>query len=128
MMNNQSSGQVSLQSSDPADPPKIDLNFLDHPYDVRTTIEALRKCAELLLESRVIPTDPRLALGPQSLSDEAILVRCLFQIRAFPGLNVVGTDKILGLHSRQSHPSLARGWNCEDGQRSDRRDMCDARL
>ncbi|KAM3065131.1 hypothetical protein ACMFMG_006108 [Clarireedia jacksonii] len=47
VMNPQSSGRVTLRSSNPSDPPVIDPNFLSHPYDRRVMIEAMRTTLRL---------------------------------------------------------------------------------
>lgn len=42
LLNEQSRGEVTLQSADPNVPLKFDPNFLSHPFDQRVCIEALR--------------------------------------------------------------------------------------
>lgn len=42
LLNEQSRGEVTLQSADPNVPLKFDPNFLSHPFDERVCIEALR--------------------------------------------------------------------------------------
>ncbi|KFA50989.1 hypothetical protein S40293_07259 [Stachybotrys chartarum IBT 40293] len=71
MMNNQSTGRVSLNSADPEDPANIDLNFLSEQIDIETTTEAIRRTVEFLKGSN-IPIG-ELAPGPVSLSDSDIL-------------------------------------------------------
>lgn len=72
MMNSVSNGRVSLTGNDPEDPPAIDLNFLSHEYDVRSTIEAVRETVKLLQGTKI--SAQGLAVGPQKMSDESILV------------------------------------------------------
>lgn len=43
LMNPQSRGSVTLQSKDPAAMPQIDVNFLSHPYDRKTFVDATRE-------------------------------------------------------------------------------------
>lgn len=47
-MNPQATGSVTLSSADPSVPPKIDANLINHPYDRRVLIEAVRKSMEFL--------------------------------------------------------------------------------
>lgn len=42
VMNPQSTGSVTLASTNPSEPPNIDVGYLSHPYDRRVAIEALR--------------------------------------------------------------------------------------
>ena len=42
-----SRGAVRLRSADPADPPAIDPNFLDDPYDIKTSVEGVRISREI---------------------------------------------------------------------------------
>jgi hypothetical protein len=71
-MHVQSLGSVTLKSADPNDPPIIDLNVLDHPYDRRVLIEALRESYRFL-QSGIFPVD-KILDGPKSDSDEDLLV------------------------------------------------------
>ncbi|TEY56256.1 hypothetical protein BOTCAL_0227g00010 [Botryotinia calthae] len=48
VMNPQATGSVTLSSADPSIPPKIDANLINHPYDRRVLIEAVRKTMEFL--------------------------------------------------------------------------------
>jgi choline dehydrogenase len=61
-----SEGSVTLASADPADPPRIDLNYLDDPHDVQVMVAVMRKALQLAtawpggpLDGPVIP--PHLA-------------------------------------------------------------------
>lgn len=47
-MNPQAIGSVTLRSSNPSDHPKIDSNLINHPFDRRVLIEAVRKAMEFL--------------------------------------------------------------------------------
>lgn len=73
MMNNQSSGKVSISDNSPTAPPAIDLNFLSAQWDVEATIEAVRKTVQFM-KNATIPIG-ELAVGPSSLDDADILVR-----------------------------------------------------
>lgn len=42
-MNAQSRGKVHLKSSDQAAPPRILLNYLQHPFDLQVMIQGVRK-------------------------------------------------------------------------------------
>jgi len=42
-----SQGELTIQSSDPRQPPRIDLNLLDHPFDLERLRASVRMCAEL---------------------------------------------------------------------------------
>ncbi|KAA8566758.1 hypothetical protein EYC84_009858 [Monilinia fructicola] len=48
VMNPQAIGSVTLRSSNPSDHPKIDSNLINHPFDRRVLIEAVRKAMEFL--------------------------------------------------------------------------------
>ncbi len=69
-----SQGELTLRSSDPRQPPRIDLNLLDHPFDLARMRESVRMCAQLfrhdafdgIVEERSGPSDEILE------SDEAL--------------------------------------------------------
>ena len=48
VMNPQSCGTVTLQSSDPSAPPHIDPEFLTHAFDCRVIIEGVRQTMKIL--------------------------------------------------------------------------------
>ncbi len=60
-----SQGELRLQSSDPRQPPYLDFNLLDDPFDRKRLREAIRLCADLfrhkafdgIVEDRVAPSD-----------------------------------------------------------------------
>jgi choline dehydrogenase-like flavoprotein len=69
-----STGTVSLRSANPADPPRIDLNFLKHEDDRRTLVEGIRVARRILAAPAF--DDYRaeeLSPGPGKESDEEIL-------------------------------------------------------
>ena len=69
-----SAGSLSLTSSDPEVQPKLDYQFLTHPWDLERLREAVRGCVGLfehsgfdgLIQERLAPTDAQLA------SDDAL--------------------------------------------------------
>jgi choline dehydrogenase len=71
-----SRGKVSLRSSDPFEPPVIDLNFFDHPDDGKTLVEGIRLARRILAapafdDYRGAELNP----GPDARDDEDILER-----------------------------------------------------
>jgi len=50
-----SRGSVTLQSSDPAVPPLIDPNYLDHPYDVERSIDGIIQSREIMFQKGLSP-------------------------------------------------------------------------
>jgi len=72
-MNEQSRGEVTLQSKDPRDPPIMDPKLLSHPFDQRVAIESLRD----VMEFSAHPAYARDTLAaihvPKSNSDEDLL-------------------------------------------------------
>jgi choline dehydrogenase-like flavoprotein len=82
-MNPQSVGEVTLNSSNPSDPPKVDPKLLTHPFDRRVIIEAMRKLMEYL-EAPVFKKDTLKMIGcPKGKSDEEIWVCFLLFILIF---------------------------------------------
>jgi len=72
-----STGRMSLRSSDPDSPPRIDLNFLDHPDDRKTLVDGIRVARKILAtpafdDYRGAELNP----GPEAQNDEDILARC----------------------------------------------------
>ena len=69
-----SAGSLSLTSSDPSVQPKLEYQFLTHPWDLERLREAVRGCVNLfehsgfnsLIQERLAPTDSQLA------SDDAL--------------------------------------------------------
>ena len=71
-----SSGRMTLRSSDPDAPPRIDLNFFDHPDDRKTLVNGLRLARKILAapsfdDYRGAELNP----GPDAQSDEEILAK-----------------------------------------------------
>ena len=73
-MNNQSVGEVRLQSANPGDNPVIDQKFLSHPFDRRVAIESVRNVLEFLDDSRFAEDRIRMAAAPSGRTDEEIYV------------------------------------------------------
>jgi choline dehydrogenase-like flavoprotein len=71
IMNPQSRGTITLQSSNPSASPLIDPKFLTHPFDRRVLIDGIRETMRLqrapIFASRTLKT-----LGPVNDSDDAI--------------------------------------------------------
>lgn len=71
IMNPQSKGTITLQSSNPSTPPLINPSFLTHPFDRRVLIEGLREVMRIqrapIFASRTLRT-----LGPANDSESAI--------------------------------------------------------
>ena len=74
-MNAQSTGEITLRSADPKDPPLIDPKFLSHALDKRVAIESMREVLEFTDAPYLAEHQDQL-VGPKGRSDEEILV-CL---------------------------------------------------
>jgi choline dehydrogenase-like flavoprotein len=70
-MNPQSKGNITLQSTDPSTPPRINPNFLTHPFDRRVIIDGLRETMRLQRAPVFAPRTLK-TLGPANDSDDAI--------------------------------------------------------
>lgn len=93
MLNNhldpQSEGEVTLNSSNPSDAPKVDPKLLSHPYDRRVMIEAMRSMMDYL-EAPVFKKNTVKMIGcPKSRSEEDIWVRLKFSTNSVP----ISTDR-----------------------------------
>jgi choline dehydrogenase-like flavoprotein len=73
-MNPQSYGEVTLNSADPSDTPKVNPKLLSHPYDRRVIIEAMRKMMDYLEAPVFKQSTVRMIGCPKSRSDEDIWV------------------------------------------------------
>lgn len=73
VMNPQSRGQCTLQSSDPSIPLAFDPKFLSHPYDQRVAIEATKEILKVTQGSAFSKFSKGMISGPKSDSDEDIL-------------------------------------------------------
>ncbi|CDM34256.1 CAZyme family AA3 [Penicillium roqueforti] len=73
MINEQSRGEVHLQSSDPDIPLLFDPRFLGHPYDRRACIEIYRHLLDVSRQECFAKDTISTLMGPASDSDEDIL-------------------------------------------------------
>jgi choline dehydrogenase-like flavoprotein len=80
-MNPQSRGQIMLQSADPADPPLIDPNYLDHPLDRRVMVEGIKAALEYIKSPRIAKYLKQIVEEPEKYNDASILVRKLLLLR-----------------------------------------------
>lgn len=67
-------GEVTLRSSNPNDPPIIDPKYMDHPFDRRAAIEAVRETLELFDIPSLAQDRLTYTAGPKGRTDEEILV------------------------------------------------------
>ncbi|KAI0020992.1 glucose-methanol-choline oxidoreductase-like protein [Xylariomycetidae sp. FL0641] len=72
VMNPQSKGTVTLQSSDPTDAPIIDPKFLTHPFDKQNAIESMRDMLRYFQVPVWKQKTTRTLGWPEDLSDQAI--------------------------------------------------------
>lgn len=71
----QSEGEVTLNSANPTDVPRVDPKLLSHPYDRRVMIETMRSMMDYL-EAPVFKKNTVKMIGcPKSRSEEDIWVR-----------------------------------------------------
>ncbi|PWY75378.1 alcohol oxidase [Aspergillus heteromorphus CBS 117.55] len=73
LMNEQSSGEVRLQSSDPEVPLLFDPKFLSHPFDRRACIEIYRQALEVTKHASFTKDTVETLIAPPSESDDDIL-------------------------------------------------------
>ncbi|KAF7118432.1 hypothetical protein CNMCM5793_007949 [Aspergillus hiratsukae] len=73
LMNEQSAGEVRLQSSNPNDPLLFDPKFLSHPFDRRACIEIFRHLWDLMKHKAFAKDTISTIMAPASESDEDIL-------------------------------------------------------
>lgn len=73
LMNEQSSGEVRLQSSNPEDPLLFDPKFLSHPFDRRACIETFREAMQVTKHEAFQKDTVSTLIAPPSESDEDIL-------------------------------------------------------
>jgi choline dehydrogenase-like flavoprotein len=74
VMNPQSYGEVTLNSANPSDSPRMDPNLVSHPYDRRVIIEGTRRLMDLLEAPVFKDSTVKIAGYPKSRSDEDIWV------------------------------------------------------
>lgn len=80
-MHPQSTGKISLGSSDPTAAPIIQLNYLENPYDRRVLVESTKKAVDFMLNSAIPAVGPLPGLA--STADEDVLVRRVLKISFF---------------------------------------------
>lgn len=73
LMNTQSSGTVTLASTNPSTAPLIDPKFLSPPFDCRLAIESLRAALAFLDLECLKKDEVRLAAGPAERGDKELL-------------------------------------------------------
>jgi len=73
VLNGQSTGSATLQSSDPTKPLIFDPNFFSHPYDKRIAIEATREVLKVVNSPGFSKDTIAFLDGPKSDSEEDIL-------------------------------------------------------
>ena len=72
----QSEGEVTLNSANPSDVPRVDPKLLSHPFDRRVMIETMRSMMDYL-EAPVFKKNTVKMIGcPKSRSEEDIWVSC----------------------------------------------------
>jgi choline dehydrogenase-like flavoprotein len=74
VMNPQSTGEVTLNSANPSDAPKVDPKLLSHPFDRRVMIEGMRQMMDFLEAPSFKKSTIKMIGCPKSRSDEDIWV------------------------------------------------------
>ena len=92
LMNTQSVGSCTLQSSDPAMPLSFDPRFLSHPYDRRVAIEVTREILRVMRGEAFSQYNQGIVRGPKSESEEDILA--FWRERAVSTWHMSGTVKM----------------------------------
>ncbi|KAL2006456.1 hypothetical protein VTN00DRAFT_9124 [Thermoascus crustaceus] len=73
VMNSQSSGSVTLRSSDPRDAPLIHLGYCEHPYDRMVLVRAVREAMKFSTTSKLGRMWQKYVSAPKSDREEDIL-------------------------------------------------------
>jgi choline dehydrogenase-like flavoprotein len=92
LMNPQSCGSATLQSSDPTVPLLVDLNFLNNPFDERVAVEAMRDVLKVINSPAFQENTIAMVHGPKSSSDEDILA--YWRERGVSTWHMAGTCKM----------------------------------
>lgn len=92
LMNEQSVGEVRLQSSNPDDPLLFDPKFLEHPFDRRACIEIYKHLMEVMSHPSFAKDTLSTMLGASSDSDEDILE--FWRNNLSPTWHMTGTAKM----------------------------------
>ncbi|KAI4228901.1 MAG: hypothetical protein LQ349_006474 [Xanthoria aureola] len=90
-----SRGTVSINSSNPTDPPLIDPNYLSHPVDAEIAVLAIRRQREFWAQMQSV-----------TIGDEAL-----------PGKNVISDEEILAFVKRSLGIAPHAGCTCAMGKR-----------
>jgi choline dehydrogenase len=89
-----SRGSVRLTSADPREAPVVDLNFLQHPDDVRTLVQGIRECSRLMQHDYVLANRERqLILRDDALDDDDV-VRVYLKTTLDSSYHPVGTARM----------------------------------
>jgi choline dehydrogenase-like flavoprotein len=92
VMNAESTGSITLSSSDPSAPPNIDLNYLSQPYDRRVAIEGLRALIEYSRMPAFAKVTEKMIDGPEGDSEEEIWAHVKKTVE--PVFHLAGTCKM----------------------------------
>lgn len=112
LMNPQSRGQITLASDDPKEAPLIDIGFLNHAFDRKAMLLAIRESMNFFENSALAKYFKGYILGPKSSSDEDIIVG----LAQNPSRSVLTFAMYLGVHQGPSRSSLACKRNSDDGE------------
>jgi choline dehydrogenase len=92
-VNPASRGEITLRSADPTDTPKIQANYLQSDFDIRTMIDGIRLTRDIIARKAFDPYRGReLAPGPATESDEALTQ--WLRATAMTTFHPVGTAKM----------------------------------
>ncbi|MFC0529846.1 GMC family oxidoreductase [Phytohabitans kaempferiae] len=90
----QSRGRLVLTSPDPAAPPDIDLNFLATEQDIKTLVDAVRTCWQLMQTPGIVDRGERfIVLGEDMVEDEEMLGHYV-RLSLDSGYHPVGTARM----------------------------------
>lgn len=73
-MNSQARGDIKLASSNPEDPPLVNPNYLDHPFDVIAMKEGMKTAMKIMGTPTMKKHYIKPILTPKSDSDEDVMV------------------------------------------------------
>lgn len=82
LMNPQSRGTASLQSSDPREPALFDPKFISHPYDRKVLVTATKRVLAFMKTPSIAATIEKPAMMPASDSDEDVLAFVKSSVRS----------------------------------------------
>ena len=89
-----SRGTVRVTSADPREAPVVDLNFLQHPDDVRTLIEGIRECSRLMQHDYVLANRERQFILRDDALDDDDVVRVYLKTTLDGSYHPVGTARM----------------------------------